>query len=52
MKDDATLAKTPLFPNECPNLQAKIVVVGFDFFLKKDIIVTISMLWYKYGQVE
>lgn len=43
MRDDAALAKAQLFPNECPNLQAQIVNIGFDFFLKKDI-VTISAL--------
>lgn len=30
--------------HECPNPQAKIVIIGFDLFLKKDTIVTNSVL--------
>lgn len=52
MREEATLAKTQLLLKECLNLQAKIVIVFFDFFLKKDTVVTISMLPCKYRQVE
>lgn len=44
MREEATLAKTQLLPKEFLNLQAKTVIVFFDFFLKKDTVVTISML--------
>lgn len=52
MREDTTLAKTQLFPKEFLNIQAKVVIVFFDVFLKKDTIVTISMLPCKYSQVE
>lgn len=44
MRDNASLAKTRVFPNEGPVLQTEIVVTVFHLFLKKDIIATISML--------